>query len=48
MAPKIVLARHVLADVELARKMLPDGFELVGVAPNSAGVQMPPWRTRSS
>src|SRR5208282_399 len=36
MAPKIVMARHVFADVELAQKMLPDGFELVGVKPNSA------------
>ena len=35
MAPKIVLARPVAADVELAQKMLPDGFELVGVKPNS-------------
>ena len=36
MAPKIVMVRHVFADVDLAQKMLPDGFELVGVQPNSA------------
>ena len=35
MAPKIVLVRHVIDDVELAQKMLPDGFELVGVKPSS-------------
>ena len=36
MAPKIVMVRHVFADVDLAQNMLPDGFELVGVQPNSA------------
>jgi phosphoglycerate dehydrogenase-like enzyme len=36
MAPKIVMVRHVFADVDLAQKMLPDGFDLVGVQPHTA------------
>jgi phosphoglycerate dehydrogenase-like enzyme len=35
MAPKIVVARHVLTDVEVAQKMLPGGFELAAVEPNT-------------
>jgi phosphoglycerate dehydrogenase-like enzyme len=35
MAPKIVIARHVLTDVDVAQTMRPDGFELVAVQPNT-------------
>jgi len=36
MAPKIVIARHVLTDGDGARTMLPGGFELVALQPGSA------------
>ena len=35
MAPKIVVARHILTDVEVAQKMLPAGFELAALDPNT-------------
>jgi phosphoglycerate dehydrogenase-like enzyme len=35
MAPKIVVARHILTDVDVAQKMLPGGFELAAAEPNS-------------
>jgi len=36
MAPKIVMVRHMFTDFDLAKNMLPSGYELIGVQANSA------------